>query len=108
MPKGLVVEELVVGSGPKARRGNIVDVCVVMRLRKGDLLHEGLQTGLVLGLRRNIDGLERGIEGMQPGGKRRLQIPPHLGYRDGRMLVCEVELLTVNGYRGEDLFDPVR
>jgi FKBP-type peptidyl-prolyl cis-trans isomerase len=51
-----------------------------------------------------IAGLEYGIEGMRVGGRRRLRVPPHLGYRDKGMsgkippnalLFFEVELLEV-------------
>jgi peptidylprolyl isomerase len=105
MPKGLIAEDLIVGSGPQARRGNIVHARGSIRLRGGDLLREFELAGLVLGLRRNFAGLERGLEGMQAGGRRRLTVPPHLGYRDGRSLVCEVELVSVNGV---DTFERMR
>lgn len=99
MPKGLVVENVRVGNGPAARRGNMVDVRYRICLRQGELLNEGVQDGLILGTRRAFAGFERGVEGMQVGGVRKLIVPPHLGYDDGRMLVCELELLAIRDYR---------
>jgi len=99
MPKGLKVEDLKVGDGPAARRGDIVEVRYSIRLRGGELVREGVQRGLVLGARRAFDGFERGIEGMQAGGARRLLVPPHLAYRDDRVLICELELLSIQAYR---------
>jgi peptidylprolyl isomerase len=95
MPKGLEVTEVRVGEGPAAARGNIVDVRYSIRLRRGELIGEGVQQGLMLGTRRAFPGFERGIEGMRAGGVRRLRVPPHLAYNDGRLLVCELELLAI-------------
>ncbi|MBM3754468.1 MAG: hypothetical protein FJW38_10870 [Acidobacteria bacterium] len=88
MPKGLEVEELRIGEGPKARRGNIVDVRYEIRLSRGDRIAEGVQPGLILGARRAFPGFERAIERMQAGGIRQVRVPPHLGYADGRLLIC--------------------
>ncbi|KAL2939036.1 Peptidyl-prolyl cis-trans isomerase FKBP53 [Bienertia sinuspersici] len=56
-----------------------------------------------LGKGRVMDGLDQGIEGMRVGGKRRLQIPPALGYGSegssrvppNSWLIMDVELLRV-------------
>lgn len=99
MPRGLEVEDLRIGEGPKARRGNVVKVRYEIRLSRGELVSEGVHHGLILGTRRTFAGFERGIEGMQAGGLRQLRVPPHLGYRDGRLLVCRLELLSIGHYR---------
>ncbi len=99
MPKGLEFEDLHLGEGPPAVRGNVVDVHFEIRLRRGELIAEGLQQGLILGTRRAFTGFERGIEGMQVGGVRQLIVPPHLGYDDGRILVCKLHLLSIGHYR---------
>jgi peptidylprolyl isomerase len=99
MPKGLELEDLHLGDGPKARRGNTVEVRYEIRLSRGELISEGVQRGLILGTRRTFVGFERGIEGMQVGGLRQLRVPPHLAYRDGRLLVCKLELVSIGHYR---------
>jgi FKBP-type peptidyl-prolyl cis-trans isomerase len=57
------------------------------------------------GARMVIEGFERGVRGMRVGGRRRLTIPPSLGYGDRghppaiperATLVFDLELLAVN------------
>lgn len=57
-----------------------------------------------LGARVAIAGLEYGVEGMRVGGRRRIKVPPHLGYREqgiagkippNAILFFDVELLEV-------------
>lgn len=96
MPKGLKVADLKTGEGPEACRGDIVAVRYSIHLTRGDLIAEGVQRGLVLGSRRLFDGFERGIEGMRVGGVRSLRVPPHLAYRDGKVMLCELELISID------------
>lgn len=99
MPKGLVVEDLQLGEGEPARRGNMVDVRYEIRLRRGELISEGLKRSHILGTRRAFVGFERGLEGMQVGGIRQVSVPPHLAYSDGRLLICKLELLAIRHYK---------
>jgi peptidylprolyl isomerase len=57
-----------------------------------------------LGAREVIEGWEKGVKGMRVGGRRRITIPPHLGYgaqgaggviKGGETLVFVVDLIAV-------------
>jgi peptidylprolyl isomerase len=65
---------------------------------RGQPLQFGLGAGQV------IQGWDQGVQGMKVGGRRRLVIPPHLGYGDrgaggaikgGETLIFVVDLLAV-------------
>lgn len=106
MSDGLQIDELVVGDGPAARSGQRVSVHYTGWLTDGtkfDSSHDrGQPFSFRLGASEVILGWDDGIVGMQVGGKRRLTIPPDLGYgRRGKRgvippnatLVFEVDLL---------------
>lgn len=80
----LQVTDLQVGSGPKATEGDSVVVHYTGTLPNGkkfDSSHDRNQPfEFQLGANRVIPGWERGVLGMQAGGKRKLVIPPKLGY----------------------------
>lgn len=101
-------EDLYVGQGEEATVGKKVKVHYVGRLLDGrvfDTSREGREPfTFVLGAGRVIAGWEKGVPGMRVGGKRRLLIPPALGYGDrgaggvippGAALEFEIELLDV-------------
>lgn len=78
-------------------------------LHRGDVFEPGVTVTFTLGARRVIAGLERGVEGMRVGGRRRLRIAPHLAWRErgvpGRvppnaLVVLEVELLEIHALVG--------
>jgi FKBP-type peptidyl-prolyl cis-trans isomerase len=104
---GLVIEEIRVGDGAVATKGQIVSVHYTGRLTDGEEFDSSRERGLpfdfALGLGKVIAGWDQGIEGMRVGGKRRLTIPPDLGYGAegaGRIppnatLVFDVELVGV-------------
>jgi len=106
---GLQIEELVVGTGAAAAAGQKVSVHYTGWLTNGtkfDSSHdrnEAFQFGLGRG--QVIRGWDEGVQGMKVGGKRKLTIPPELGYGSrgaggvippNATLVFEVELLGVN------------
>lgn len=107
-PAGLVVEELVKGSGEAAMAGLRLTVHYTGWLQGGQKFDSSLDRGqpfeFVLGQRRVIPGWEQGVAGMRVGGKRRLTIPPELAYGargaggvipPNATLIFEVELLGV-------------
>jgi len=106
-PADLVLDDLVVGDGEQARPGQRVSVHYVgvawstgsqfdASWDRGEPFEFGLGGGEV------IRGWDEGVVGMRTGGRRRLTIPPHLGYGDrgagrvikgGETLVFVVDLL---------------
>jgi FKBP-type peptidyl-prolyl cis-trans isomerase FkpA len=104
----LQIEDLVVGTGDTAVSGRRVSVHYTGWLTSGRKFDSSLDRGapfeFPLGGGRVIQGWDEGVAGMKVGGKRRLTIPPELGYGpDGvggvippnATLVFEVELLAV-------------
>ncbi|MEU4480411.1 FKBP-type peptidyl-prolyl cis-trans isomerase [Micromonospora sp. NPDC023966] len=84
-PADLVIEDITVGDGPEARPGQLASVHYVgvahstgrefdASWNRGDTFEFPLGGGQV------IAGWDQGVVGMKVGGRRRLTIPPHLGY----------------------------
>ena len=108
-PTDLEITDLSVGDGPEAGAGNQVAVHYVgvahstgeqfdASYDRGQPLQFGLGVGQV------IQGWDQGVQGMRVGGRRRLVIPPHLGYGDrgaggvikgGETLIFVVDLISV-------------
>ena len=108
-PADLVIEDITVGDGPEARKGQVVTVHYVgvahstgrefdSSWNRNDTFAFGLGGGQV------IDGWDKGVAGMRVGGRRKLTIPPHLGYgnrgaagviKPGETLIFVVDLLGV-------------
>lgn len=96
----VIIEDLVVGSGATAEAGDTVLVHYIGYLQStGDQFDSSLDEGTPLWFLVNedassfpspngtlllpyqpIEGWRRGIAGMQVGGRRRLTVPPSLGY----------------------------
>jgi peptidylprolyl isomerase/FKBP-type peptidyl-prolyl cis-trans isomerase FkpA len=101
------IEELVKGTGPEAVRGKTVEVHYTGWLTDGtrfDSSVGGAPFSFSLGAGEVIEGWDRGVAGMKVGGKRKLTLPPELGYGaagappdipGNATLVFEVELLAV-------------
>lgn len=108
-PAELVIEDLEVGNGDEAVAGQDVSVHYV-----GVAWSSGAQFdaswdraapfGFGLGGGQVIKGWDDGVQGMKVGGRRRLTIPPHLGYGSrgaggaigpNETLVFVVDLLSV-------------
>jgi len=104
----LIIEDLTVGDGAEAVAGEEVTVHYTGWLTNGskfDSSKDRFQPfSFPLGAGHVIKGWDQGVVGMKVGGKRKLTIPPELGYGargaggvipPNATLVFEVELLQV-------------
>ncbi len=108
-PAELLVDDLVVGDGDEATIGKRVIVHYVgVAWSSGREFDASWNRGdtfdFRLGAREVIEGWDRGVKGMKVGGRRRLTIPPDLGYgsrgaggviKGGETLVFVVDLVGV-------------
>lgn len=107
---GLKYEDLSEGEGDLAVSGQRVSVHYTGWLLDGDKFDSSVDRNqpfaFALGRGMVIRGWDEGVAGMRVGGKRRLTIPPQLGYGSrgaggvippNATLVFEVELLDVAG-----------
>jgi FKBP-type peptidyl-prolyl cis-trans isomerase len=109
---GLRYVDIALGAGSAAQVGDRVSVNYTLWLSDGTGIDTSRGRGpltLTLGQHQVIAGFEQGIVGMEIGGKRRLIIPPTLGYgsvavtdASGRVvipanstLVFDVELVSI-------------
>jgi FKBP-type peptidyl-prolyl cis-trans isomerase FkpA len=105
---GLKFRDLSKGKGQRPRVGQTVVVHYTGWLTNGKKFDSSVDRGepfeFVLGTGQVIKGWDEGVKGMNIGGKRRLTIPPQLGYGQqgagnsippNATLVFEVELLRV-------------
>ena len=110
LPDGLQITDEVVGTGTEAVAGDTVTVNYVGTLTDGKVFDASANHGnqgfsFVLGAGQVIRGWDEGVAGMRVGGKRKLVIPPSLGYGSqdvgnglippNSTLIFEVDLLSV-------------
>ena len=103
---GLQITELILGDGQEATPGTNVSVNYKGTLDNGKEFDSSYGRGpfeFSLGAGMVIKGWDEGVAGMKVGGKRKLVIPPELGYGSrgigpippNSVLTFEVELLNV-------------
>lgn len=106
---GLAISDEAVGQGPSAKTGDRVTVHYTGWLTSGKKFDSSKDHGkpftFTLGAGEVIPGWDKGVVGMKVGGRRKLTIPPDLGYGDrgaggvippNATLQFEVELLKIN------------
>lgn len=104
----LEITDITIGSGTEATNGRTVHVHYTGWLTDNTKFDSSVDRGepftFPLGGGRVIKGWDQGVAGMRVGGKRKLVIPPELGYGargagglipPNATLVFEVELLDV-------------
>lgn len=104
----LIIEDLHEGTGKEAQKGKQITVHYTGRLEDGTKFDSSLDRGqpftLILGAGQVIEGWDKGFDGMKEGSKRKLTIPPEMGYGvhgaggvipPNATLIFEVELLHV-------------
>jgi FK506-binding nuclear protein len=107
-PNGLIIEDVLCGSGPEAAPGDIIVVHYTGMFEDGEVFDTSKKPGgqpfpVQLGAGQVIPGWDIGLVGMQAGGTRKLTIPPKLAYGPndyqdipgGSTLIFEVELLQL-------------
>lgn len=105
---GLIIEDMVVGSGPEAKTGDTVSVHYTGYLVSGQKFDSSLDRAepfaFTIGAGKVIRGWDEGVAGMKVGGKRKLNIPPELAYGESgyegvippnATLIFEIELLEI-------------
>ncbi|XP_055945994.1 46 kDa FK506-binding nuclear protein-like isoform X2 [Argiope bruennichi] len=86
---GVEYEDIRPGNGPIAKKGKLVYVYYTGRLANNEIF-DSCQPGkskpfvFKLGAGQVIQGWEVALEGMKVGGKRKIKIPPQMGYKDQR------------------------
>ena len=108
MPSGLRYQDVAQGQGAEAVAGRAVTVHYTGWLPDGKKFDSSRDHGqpftFTLGAGQVIAGWDQGVEGMRVGGRRKLVLPPDLGYGaagappdipPGATLVFDVEVLEV-------------
>jgi peptidylprolyl isomerase len=109
-PADLEITDISVGDGTEAKPGATVSVHYVgVAHSTGEEFDASWNRGgpfdFPLGAGRVIQGWDQGVAGMRVGGRRKLVIPPHLGYgnrgagraiKPGETLIFVVDLISVD------------
>jgi FKBP-type peptidyl-prolyl cis-trans isomerase len=105
----LEVVDVTVGTGATAATGDTVTVHYILSLTNGTVVESSYASNspitFRLGSGQVIAGFDQGIVGMKVGGKRKLTVPPSLGYGNrpqgtipgNSTLIFDVELVSIAG-----------
>ncbi|MBP9818145.1 FKBP-type peptidyl-prolyl cis-trans isomerase [Candidatus Shapirobacteria bacterium] len=104
----LKIEDTLVGSGPAVKSGDTIAIHYLGTLVDGKKFDSSYDRGqpfqTKIGVGQVIKGWDEGVVGMKVGGKRKLTIPPELGYGSQEIpgaipanstLIFEVELVKI-------------
>ena len=109
-PSELVIEDIWEGDGNEATAGDMISAHYVgVSWSTGEEFDASWNRGAPLdfqvGVGQVIQGWDQGLLGMKVGGRRKIVIPPHLGYGDrgagasikpGETLIFVVDLVSAN------------
>ncbi|MGQ9819355.1 MAG: FKBP-type peptidyl-prolyl cis-trans isomerase [Candidatus Kapaibacteriales bacterium] len=107
-PSGLKYYDLVVGKGEQPKTGKKVLINFIMKTEDGTIIEDTYKSGIpmsfILGNKDAIEGLEEAVATMRVGGKRKLIVPPELGFGTysfrnippNSSLYIEVELVRID------------
>ncbi len=107
IPDNLKIEDTQVGSGAAVKTGDTVSIHYAGTLEDGTPFDNSYDRGepfeTPIGAGQVIKGWDLGVVGMKVGGKRRLTIPPELGYGEqdkgnippNSTLIFDVELMEI-------------
>jgi FKBP-type peptidyl-prolyl cis-trans isomerase len=113
-PSGLRYQDIEEGTGAAAQPKDFVQVNYTGVLRDGREFDSSKRAGqpflFALGYGEVIKGWDEGVVGMKVGGKRKLWVPPQLGYGAQKtpsippnsQLIFEIELLKIIQLKSED------
>ena len=108
MSDELKIEDLEVGEGEEVKQYDIINVNYTGSLTNGNVFDSSLNPGrspfrFTVGAGQVIKGWDEGLIGMKVGGKRKLTIPPNMGYGNRQtgpipansVLIFEIDLLSI-------------
>jgi len=108
LPSGLKYEDVKVGTGASPRKGQTAVVHYTGWLTTGKKFDSSRDRGqpfeFAVGMGQVIKGWDEGVATMKVGGRRKLTVPPQLGYGDAgaggvippkSTLIFDVELLSI-------------